>query len=362
MALSFRGQSARSSRSYVPPSRRNTGNHHENSQTGKSPWDLATNWRNEAQPLQSTTERADHGSSVVPNEPSLTQEHSRTLDCRDPAPATRKAQSVHNNPQNPQSSALTKTPGNSLRKEDWKAGLIILALHVEEAWSETKVAPDQPTFQTAVGLLCGKERPMIVVTPYADHYLAVLIFTYHGHGLQFKPNKDESVSLRDHRLKGDFNAQSIHAPLVTVTMRPTFDPFDPTAAACLTYPVARKCSLLVVVMGKLGFPSTEWLLELYCRFTPKWPTANSSTKTPGSKAAQGSMGPKSAENSRFVELSGTTGQGTSQTAETSRSTAGQNTSESQRSPANNVPSSSQSPASATQVSPWDWNGKPQHKE
>ena len=117
-----------------------------------------------------------------------------------------------------------------------------------------------------------KARKMIVVAQFSRHYIALPVFTHNGNGLLWKTNKDDYVSILDHRLDpvaAGFVPQSRHKPLKTCEMDTTVRHISIMSFAQLSFPVSRHYDLKVVLEGRLDKQSTEHLINLYCGYAPK---------------------------------------------------------------------------------------------
>ncbi|MCJ1223949.1 hypothetical protein MMC12_000592 [Toensbergia leucococca] len=173
--------------------------------------------------------------------------------------------------------ALMRVEGNKgqkVPKEKFKLGMIIRAVLHEPDFtggrgtSNITVAGNYTT-NTTYGPVHSKCRKMIIVALYEDNYVCLPLYTHNGRGLQSKANPDEFVSIKDHRMKGEFTRLSKHQVAVTEKLHPDIHPFHLKSTAHLTYPVSRQYSLPVIVEGELHNLSTQGLIELFQEFTLK---------------------------------------------------------------------------------------------
>jgi len=125
--------------------------------------------------------------------------------------------------------------------------------------------------QSHYGAVFSKMRVMIIIARFQSHYLAVPLYTHNGVGLLRKTadERKEYVSIKDHRIEGQFTAQSNHGYLSTGYLKPGIHVLDPKSTAHVTYCLARRYDLPVVHHGNLSAQATNRLLELYKLFSPK---------------------------------------------------------------------------------------------
>ena len=153
------------------------------------------------------------------------------------------------------------------RREDFQVGTIIRApLHEQDS---ANTYPGDPCLTESIhGKIFTKKRKMIVVALYHYHYLAVPLYSHSGSGLERKPNKDEYVSVRDHRSDQPFQPQSRHTPLLTGVLRKEVDRYYPTSVAHVTFPQSRDYRAECIIEGRLDSTSTQRLRDLYWSFSP----------------------------------------------------------------------------------------------
>ncbi len=150
----------------------------------------------------------------------------------------------------------------------YKPGTIIYADLWEESFANGSVmtndksiirTPNEPDSYK-------KRRPFIVLVSHAQSYISLPVFSHRGNGLIHKPNAEEYVSLRDHRSTTDVPRQSSHDPLVTLEM--SGPEITPASATYFTYPISRKKSVPVTVVGRLTVRSTNHLIRLFKKYMP----------------------------------------------------------------------------------------------
>ena len=158
-----------------------------------------------------------------------------------------------------------------LSKDLFQPGMIIRALcheqdfHVTADRSVMTVA-DKHTTESKFGLIHSKYRKMIVLALYETHYLAIPLYTHNGNGISHKSKPDEYISVRDHRSSQDFVNQTENGQLVTEEINDGIHPLDPKSLAHITYPLARKYCLPLIVEGYLKDESVKRLWKLFNGF------------------------------------------------------------------------------------------------
>ena len=158
-----------------------------------------------------------------------------------------------------------------LSKDLFKPGMIIRALcheqdfHVTTDRSVMTVA-DKHTTDSKFGPIHSKYRKMIILALYETHYLAIPLYTHNGNGVTHKTKPDEYISVRDHRSQECFVKQTKHVELVTEEINGGIHSYDPKSLAHITYPLARKYSLPVVVEGSVRNESVKRLWTLFMEF------------------------------------------------------------------------------------------------
>lgn len=129
----------------------------------------------------------------------------------------------------------------------------------------------QQTTSTAYGNVHSKMRPMIVVSLYETHYVALPLYTHGGTGLRNAKNPLEYVSVRDHRWQEPFTKLSNWNPLITGQMTPGSQFIELLSTVKLTYPISRDYEVEGFRVGYLDRESTVYLTELYLYHVPQLP-------------------------------------------------------------------------------------------
>ncbi len=160
-----------------------------------------------------------------------------------------------------------RAPGTVLDKRDYKPGMIFLT-YQHEAQVEGMELDSRFTTKSDFGSICSKMRPMIAVALFDKHCVTVPLFTHNGRGMDGK-KQDEFVSVRDMRLRGDFQALSKHKPLQTEYMLHNANTIRPESVAQLTYPVCVRYGSRIIPQGSLTRDSMTQLLMLYNSALPK---------------------------------------------------------------------------------------------
>ncbi|MCJ1452283.1 hypothetical protein MMC28_002625 [Mycoblastus sanguinarius] len=187
----------------------------------------------------------------------------------------------------PRMADVSETHIAAFLKEEFVPGTIIRALLHEEDFnqtSQTAFAEASRRLTTASGTSettfvnthisftqAGKPiyteyRYLIVVASFGDHYLAIPLYTHNGNGLNYKKDRNEYISFRDHRHLHDYPEgykQSIHEPLVTDDLKAGVRRFKLESVAHVAYPVSRKYILPVAHQGNLNTTSTDRLLSIF---------------------------------------------------------------------------------------------------
>ncbi|KAL7268292.1 hypothetical protein RUND412_009093 [Rhizina undulata] len=142
-------------------------------------------------------------------------------------------------------------------------GLIITA-PVHKAFDSNEYMPTKNETGTGrkYGLVFFKNRPVIVVGKSKEHFVCLPCFTFNGHGLANKQNKEDYVSVFDHRRHSGSEQQSSHLPLVTAKMWSP-DYFSKKSTVHLSYPWSVPYGLKLREEGQLDAESTERLRRLY---------------------------------------------------------------------------------------------------
>ena len=148
-----------------------------------------------------------------------------------------------------------------LLKHEFRRGMIIHApLYEEDRNQGMSCAPSDFRSITALGIVFGKPRYMIVVGFHHDHYIAVGIYTHEKKGLKNKQNyKNEFISVRDGRIpKSKFTKLSEIAELVTDGKGAEMHPLS---TVWYTRPLSRSYDLGITCHGNLTLESLTHLSE-----------------------------------------------------------------------------------------------------
>ncbi|KAI4211201.1 MAG: hypothetical protein LQ351_005999 [Letrouitia transgressa] len=170
---------------------------------------------------------------------------------------------------------IEKSKGQRMSKECFRAGMIIRApLHEQDyiaACGESNLTVDADRYRTStpLGSIYSKQRHMIILRLFEDHYTAIPLFTHNGNGLVNKRNPNEFVSVRDHRLKEPFRPLSVHEPLTTEYVKDGILPFDVKTTAHVTYPLSRKYELPIIHEGNLRAGSLNNLVRIFNELAPR---------------------------------------------------------------------------------------------
>ena len=124
------------------------------------------------------------------------------------------------------------------------------------------------------GILQFGINSSISITTRKQPMLTLLSWeTHNGAGLSNKSSsqRQEYVSVRDHRLEGPFTVQSSHGVLRTEFLEDRIFIIDPVSTVHLTYHHSRSYSLPVVHQGHLTKQGTNRLIKLYNDFAPDGP-------------------------------------------------------------------------------------------
>ena len=174
-------------------------------------------------------------------------------------------------------SVFTGNPANRpmlIPRQDIKPGVIIRApMHQQDYGSRPNgsdtVAPDNNVTKSRFGDIFTKYRKMIVVGCFEDHFIAIPLYTHNGHGLKYKRNPGEYISIKDHRDPVKMRPLSKHGMLTTKELSSSVQLYDPTTTAHLTFPVSRPYNVTATPEGQLDIASTKQLMRLYEKLAPR---------------------------------------------------------------------------------------------
>lgn len=134
--------------------------------------------------------------------------------------------------------------------------------------SSTKAHGDRFSISAShYGYIHTKLRKFVVVALFAQHYVAVPMYTHNGEGLEKKPDRSEFVSVRDARsgvVGGAVLAEGLSDHRVLVAeMRPEAMRLYEKTTVHFAYAVSRGYALKVTYLGELERGSRQKLLGLY---------------------------------------------------------------------------------------------------
>jgi hypothetical protein len=166
-------------------------------------------------------------------------------------------------------------------KATFQRGTIISALHYEEhidqgheiSLNSPNGIPTSPSSATEGpslcpfkdprnDLVCRKQRSMVVIHTFDDHFVAVPIFSYNGKGIIEKSarKKLEHLDIHDHRTTNNEKQNNLPT-LITKEMQDWCRPLVPRSAVYYTYPVSIYYRRKVAVLGELTEDSTINLIN-----------------------------------------------------------------------------------------------------
>ena len=154
-------------------------------------------------------------------------------------------------------------------KDSYEVGKIIFApLHEQD--NNPNTDPTDPALTVSnFGNIYTKPRHFIVVARYHHHYIALPMFTHGGNGLSRKPNKDEYISIQDHRDPHPVPQQSPYKPLKSRYFKGEVRTLKGLSTIFITFPVSRDYNAKCTIEGKLDEDSIERLQKLYKAFCLK---------------------------------------------------------------------------------------------
>ena len=113
------------------------------------------------------------------------------------------------------------------------------------------------------GPIYSEDRYFIVVSLCKITYYAIPLYTHDKKGLAHVAEKEDWVSVQDHRKPDSCRQQSEHAPLCTTVMSPESKILDPVSAAWLPYAVPIRYSVPVAYQGRLDPASAKRVRSLF---------------------------------------------------------------------------------------------------
>lgn len=172
---------------------------------------------------------------------------------------------------------------------DLKPGTIIRGQFYAEYTPSSYETPDKDCYETRWGKVYGKERHMVIVNRFTDHYVALPVFSHRGTGTANKKNRNEFVTIHDHRHTKPVNPQSEHKPLFTGSMDKGIYLFRRLSVVHITGPMCKNFLHPVVREGELTPESTAALIQLYVKYCPpkaKEECSESTITSPGPASAR----------------------------------------------------------------------------
>ena len=113
------------------------------------------------------------------------------------------------------------------------------------------------------GPIYSEDRYFIVVSLGKQTYYAIPLYTHGKKGLANIAEKEDWISVQDHRQPESCRQQSGHWPLCTTFMNPETRILDPVTAAWLPYAVPIRYSVPVAYQGKLDKDSAKRVRNLF---------------------------------------------------------------------------------------------------
>lgn len=116
------------------------------------------------------------------------------------------------------------------------------------------------------GPIYSEDRYFIVVSLCKITYYAIPLYTHDKKGLANIAEKEDWVSVQDHRKPDMCQQQSEHLPLRTTVMNPDARILNPLSAAWLPYAVPIRYSVPVAYQGKLDHESSKRVRNLFLQY------------------------------------------------------------------------------------------------
>lgn len=116
------------------------------------------------------------------------------------------------------------------------------------------------------GPIYSEDRYFIVVSLCKITYYAIPLYTHDKKGLANIPEKEDWVSVQDHRKPDMCQQQSEHLPLCTTVMNPDTKILNPLTAAWLPYAVPIRYSVPVAYQGRLDQESAKRVRNLFLQY------------------------------------------------------------------------------------------------
>ena len=116
------------------------------------------------------------------------------------------------------------------------------------------------------GPIYSEDRYFIVVSLCNVTYYAIPLYTHDKKGLANIAEKEDWVSIQDHRKLDSCQQQSAHVPLRTRIMNPDAKILDPLTAAWLPYAIPIRYSVPVAYQGRLDEESAKRARSLFLQY------------------------------------------------------------------------------------------------
>ena len=113
------------------------------------------------------------------------------------------------------------------------------------------------------GPIYSEDRYFIVVSLCKVSYYAIPLYTHDKKGLANIAEKEDWISVQDHRKPDSCRQQSEHLPLCTTVMNPDAKILDPVSTAWLAYAIPVRYSVPVAYQGRLDPASAQRVRSLF---------------------------------------------------------------------------------------------------
>ena len=116
------------------------------------------------------------------------------------------------------------------------------------------------------GPIYSEDRYFIVVSLCNVTYYAIPLYTHDKKGLANVAEKEDWVSVQDHRKPDSCQQQSAHMPLRTTIMNPDAKILDPVTTAWLPYAIPIRYTVPVAYQGRLDEESAKRARSLFLQY------------------------------------------------------------------------------------------------
>ncbi|CAF9937332.1 hypothetical protein IMSHALPRED_011105 [Imshaugia aleurites] len=116
------------------------------------------------------------------------------------------------------------------------------------------------------GPIYSEDRYFIVVSLCKTTYYAIPCYTHDKKGLANIADKEDWISVQDHRNLNSCQQQSEHVPLLTKIMAPEAKILNPLTAAWLPYAIPVRYSVPVAYQGRLDQQSAQRVRSLFLEY------------------------------------------------------------------------------------------------